>query len=137
MTPKQQRFVDEYLIELNATAAARRAGYKHPNKQGPALLVNLGIKAAIFERQAEDRERCEITKDSVTEMLREDRQLAKDCRQAGAAVSASMGIAKLHGLIRDKREITTPRVSREENIVRIDELLDRLGLHLATAKGHA
>ena len=31
MTPKQQRFVDEYLIDLNATQAAIRAGYKHPD----------------------------------------------------------------------------------------------------------
>lgn len=47
LSDKQQRFVDEYLDCLNATEAARRAGYKHPNKQGPALLVNLGIAAHV------------------------------------------------------------------------------------------
>lgn len=31
LTPKQKRFVAEYLVDLNATAAAKRAGYKDPN----------------------------------------------------------------------------------------------------------
>jgi phage terminase small subunit len=40
LTPKQTRFVEEYLIDLNATAAAIRAGYsaKTANQQGPRLL---------------------------------------------------------------------------------------------------
>lgn len=50
MNRKQQVFVNEYLQCWNATEAARRAGYKHPNKQGPALLVNLGIAAEIRAR---------------------------------------------------------------------------------------
>lgn len=47
LTPKQERFVDEYLIDLNATQAAVRAGYANPNKQGPRLLVNDGVALAI------------------------------------------------------------------------------------------
>lgn len=51
LTPKQQLFVDHYFTcGLNATEAARRAGYAHANKQGPALLVNLGIRAEIDRR---------------------------------------------------------------------------------------
>lgn len=42
-------FVAAYLgpARLNATDAARRVGYAHPNKQGPKLLVNVGIQAEI------------------------------------------------------------------------------------------
>ena len=47
LTRKQRIFVLAYLEELNATDAARRAGYAHPNTQGPRLLVNVSISAAI------------------------------------------------------------------------------------------
>lgn len=54
LTDKQRAFIDFYFVcGFNATEAARRAGYAHPNKQGPALLVNLGIRAEISRRFAE------------------------------------------------------------------------------------
>lgn len=55
LTARQQAFVAAYIGEAryNATKAARIAGYSHPNKQGPALLVNLGIREAIDAHLAE------------------------------------------------------------------------------------
>ena len=50
MNNKQCVFIEEYLTCWNATEAARRAGYKHPNQQGPRLLVDVGIQAKIQER---------------------------------------------------------------------------------------
>lgn len=49
LKPRQQRFVDEYLKDLNATQAAIRAGYSARNADvtGPALLGNLGVSRAI------------------------------------------------------------------------------------------
>lgn len=49
LTPKQQRFVEEYLKDLNATQAAIRAGYsaKTAVQQGPRLLTFVGVAAAI------------------------------------------------------------------------------------------
>ncbi|WIA54327.1 terminase small subunit [Sphingobium sp. WTD-1] len=54
MTPKQQRFVDEYLIDLNATQAAIRAGYsaKTANEQGARLLANVSVRNAVSEAKA-------------------------------------------------------------------------------------
>ena len=51
LTPKQARFVVEYLRDLNATAAAMRAGYseKTANRPGPRLLDNPAVAAAIDE----------------------------------------------------------------------------------------
>lgn len=69
LTPKQAAFVAEYLVDLNATAAAERAGYKNPNKQGPRLLVNVGIANAIGEAQAARAQRTEITQDRVLKEL--------------------------------------------------------------------
>ena len=47
---KQRVFIEEYLQCWNATEAARRAEYAHPNKQGPRLLVNIGIQEEIQKR---------------------------------------------------------------------------------------
>lgn len=53
LTPKQQRFVEEYLVDCNATQAAIRAGYsrKTANEQAARLLVNVSIKEAIALKQ--------------------------------------------------------------------------------------
>ena len=67
LTPKQQRFVEEYLIDLNATQAAIRAGYseKTANEQGSRLLANVSISEAIAEAKNKRAERTEITQDYV------------------------------------------------------------------------
>lgn len=53
LTDKELAFVEHYLTCWNATEAARRAEYKHPNKLGPRQLVKVGIQAKIQERLAE------------------------------------------------------------------------------------
>lgn len=67
LTPKQQRFVDEYLVDLNASAAARRAGYsaRTAEWQGPQLLGKTHVAAAIAERQKDLQRRVEITQERV------------------------------------------------------------------------
>ena len=70
LTDKQKRFVDEYMVDLNATAAARRAGYKDPNI-GRQLITKNNVSAEIQKRQAKLRGRLEITQDRVvTELAR-------------------------------------------------------------------
>lgn len=50
LTRKRQVFVCEYLACWNATEAARRAGYAHPNMAGPRLLVNDSVSQKIKAR---------------------------------------------------------------------------------------
>jgi phage terminase small subunit len=50
LTPKEEAFVNEYLRTWNATEAAKRVGYKHPNKVGPRKLVEVGIAEEIKKR---------------------------------------------------------------------------------------
>lgn len=64
LTDKQERFVKEYLVDLNATAAARRAGYKDPNK-GRQLVTKSNVAAAIQEEKDKRATRTEITQDRV------------------------------------------------------------------------
>ena len=67
LTPKQQRFVDEYLIDLNATQAAIRAGYSVNTAavQGYEHLQKPHIQSAIAAARARQQERTEITADRV------------------------------------------------------------------------
>lgn len=64
---KQRRFVDEYLIDLNATQAAIRAGYSQRTGRdiGCENLAKPNIAAAIQERMQARSERTEITQDRV------------------------------------------------------------------------
>lgn len=67
LTPKQLRFVKEYMIDLNGTQAAIRAGYsaKTANEQAAQLLAKLSIQAAISAEREKQQERTEITADRV------------------------------------------------------------------------
>lgn len=62
LPPKQQRFVEEYLIDLNATQAAIRAGYsaRTAEQQGPRLLGNIRVAEALREAQAARSEKTRI-----------------------------------------------------------------------------
>lgn len=73
LTAKQQRFVEEYLIDLNATQAAIRAGYseKTANEQGARLLANVSVRDAIDGAKVKRSNKLEITAERVlTEMAR-------------------------------------------------------------------
>lgn len=71
LTARQQRFVDEYLIDLNATQAAIRAGYsqKTARQIGNRMLTNVDIQAATSKRMGERSSRVEITQDMVLKEL--------------------------------------------------------------------
>jgi phage terminase small subunit len=74
LTDKQAQFVREYLIDLNASQAAVRAGYKgDPNTVGPRLLANVGIRSHVEAAMAKRGERTEVTADRV---IREIARLA-------------------------------------------------------------
>lgn len=72
LTPKQERFVAEYLIDLNATQAAIRAGYSEhsANVNGPRLLVNAGVAAAIEAGRGKQLAKAELTGQMVVDRLR-------------------------------------------------------------------
>jgi phage terminase small subunit len=71
MTPKQKRFVAEYLIDLNAAAAAVRAGYsaRTAKEQASRLLTNVNVAAAIDEGLKERFKHLEIKADRVLQEI--------------------------------------------------------------------
>ncbi|MEL7445085.1 MAG: terminase small subunit [Pseudomonadota bacterium] len=69
LTPKQKRFVEEYLVDLNATQAAIRSGYSQKTARaiGQENLTKPDISDAIAEAEAARSERTQITADRVLE----------------------------------------------------------------------
>lgn len=73
MTPKQKRFVDEYMVDLNATAAAIRAGYSENSARisGSENLASPKVAAEIAKRQQK------VAEDTDTSIERVIRKLSK------------------------------------------------------------
>ena len=80
LTAKQQRFVDEYAVDLNATQAAIRAGYskKTAGQMGAENLKKPVIAAALYLRLSERRRETELSETWVLERLQE---IAERCLQ--------------------------------------------------------
>ena len=72
MTPKQERFVTEYLVDLNATQAALRAGYspRTAPQQGSRLLKNVDVQAVIATQQSQKLQAVEVRIEDVLRDLK-------------------------------------------------------------------
>lgn len=90
LTAKQARFVEEYLIDLNATQAAIRAGYSErtANEQASRLLANAKVSAAVARAQAERSDRTGVTLDYVLSRLAVEAEREGEGASHAARVSA-------------------------------------------------
>ena len=107
MTPRQQRFVYEYLLDLNATQAAVRAGYsaRTAEQQGPPrLLGNVEIVEAVKAAQQSRSDRVQITQDDVLRGLRREATLTGNGSSHAARVSAWGLIGKHLGMFVERRQ---------------------------------
>ncbi len=139
MTPRQELFVKEYLVDLNATKAAVRAGYsaKTAEQQGPRLLGNVGVAVAIKKALEARAERVEVKSDDV---LRELLRLARV--DLGDAFDDKGKLKALHEMSVDvRRAISGIKVTTEgrgddaEEVLEVKfwpkvQALELLGKHL-------
>lgn len=90
MTPKQVRFVQEYLIDSNATQAAIRAGYskKTAHVIGHENLNKPEISEALKKAQTKIAERCELSAEKVLRDLEEARVGARSAEQFSSVIRA-------------------------------------------------
>lgn len=95
LTPKQQRFVDEYLRDLNATQAAIRAGYSARSAEvtSSRLLGNPKIREAIQIGMEAQKARTQIDADWITNRLRKEAEYSG----FGASHSARVKAIELLG----------------------------------------
>ena len=105
MTDKQQRFVEEYLVDLNATQAAIRAGYseKTARKIGHENVTKPDIQAAIAKARGKQTERTNITADMVLEGLL--RETCSDDARPSDRISAWSWLGKYKALFTDKHVV--------------------------------
>lgn len=83
LTPKQARFTDEYLVDLNATQAAIRAGYavSRAHVTGSELVSNSRVSCAIAARRAELSEMTQLTQEWVLNGLKDITEKCKADRK--------------------------------------------------------
>ena len=104
LTPKQDAFCWAYIETGNASEAYRRSyDFKASkpatiNRSAKALLDNPKIAARIADLRGASCNRHRITVDGLVKELEADRALARANNQASAAISATVNIARLHGL---------------------------------------
>ena len=110
LTPKQEAFCYGYIETGNASGAYRAAYNAEKMKpesvavQAAKMLVSPKIALKIDALRAELRQRHEITVDDLVAELEEARKMAFETEKAAAAVQATMGKAKLLGLVVEKQE---------------------------------
>lgn len=102
LTPKQQRFVDEYLVDSNATKAMIRAGYseKWAASNVDKILKNTDVKGAVQERMKELQKPTIATAEEVLEYLTgclRDGELPPQYRQKAAEL-----LGKRYGLYTER-----------------------------------
>ena len=125
LTAKQKRFVAEYLIDLNATQAAIRAGYaeKSASVEGARLLANAKVAVAVAAAQAERSERTEITQDYVLALIVDT---AERCKMASdynpnAVLKGAELLGRHLAMFTDKKTVT------HHDGDRLDAVLERMG----------
>lgn len=111
LTAKQEAFCLAYVETGNASEAYRRA-YDVGDDTKPetvwrkasALATDGKVSARVAELKAQAAQRLFVTIESLTTELDEARKVAKETFNPAAMTAATMGKAKLHGLLVDKQE---------------------------------
>jgi phage terminase small subunit len=119
LEPRQERFVQEYLIDLNATQAAIRAGYseKTASSQGQRLLTNVEVRnlidAALAERE-------------VRSSVKADRVLAELARLGLSNIADYITVQEDGSAVVDLSRATREQLAAVQEIT-VDELTDGKG----------
>jgi phage terminase small subunit len=146
-----ERFCQEYLVDLNATAAYQRAYPKATRKSartaGPRLLANVGISDRVAALQEKRSERVEITQDYVLTWLRKNLKRAMQAEPvldrdgnetgeyvyAGAVANGALALLGKHiGMFSEKHEhtgkdggpIEYQNLTAVERATRVQRILD-------------
>ena len=124
LTPKQEAFAMAYVECGNASKAYKAAYDVNENTTDNSISVeasklknNPKITLRILELQELAQERHLITVDSLTKELEQARLTASEAGQASPMVAATMAKAKLHGLLTDKAEISSPDESMKPRTI--------------------
>ncbi len=116
---KHELFAQGLAKGKSQTEAYAKAGYAPSEQHASRLARNGKVQARVAELRERAAARVEVTVQSVAQQLLEDRALAHTAQQAGAAVSASMALAKLFGLVVEKTEAKVEVTDARERLARL------------------
>jgi galactose-1-phosphate uridylyltransferase len=103
--PKHELFAQEIAKGETQVEAYAKAGYAPNRSHAARLVANGNIANRVAELKNKAAERTVVTVESILRDLEEDRKFARKNGSASAAVTATMGRAKVAGLIIDKAEV--------------------------------
>lgn len=135
MTPKQEAFCQAFIETGNASEAYRRsydAANMKPetiNVEASKMLSDPKISTRIDGLRNDHADRHKCTVDDLIAQLDDDRTFARDLKAPAAAITASMGKAKLLGFLTDKIEHSgklPSDMSADERAVRLASLMATL-----------
>ena len=99
LTARQARFVDEYVICMNATEAARRAGYSPKTARviGQENLLKPAVKKALEARQEAFRAQLGVTRQDIVAGILNAIQMGREQRNPAVMIQGCVQLAKLLG----------------------------------------
>lgn len=103
---RHEKFAQALAKGLSQDAAYAEAGFKPHRQNASRLMTNDDVRRRVEELQFKAVKKTEITVDSLAQELEEARALALKEKQSSAAVSATMGKAKLFGLGVENRRLS-------------------------------
>lgn len=104
--PRHERFAQAIAKGMTAEASYADAGFKANRGNAATLKAKQSILDRVAEIQAKVAKKVEVTVESLAAELDEARLMALGEKQSSAAVSATMGKAKLFGLGIENRKLT-------------------------------
>lgn len=149
LTEKQQRFIEEYLVDLNAKQAAIRAGYSEKGAEvtGSKLLANPKVSAAVSTARDQQSQRTLIEADRVikelavtalsdlgevmdfsgdTLRMRPASQIPENARRAISSIKVKR---RIEGEGEDAREVEVIEFRMYDKLSALDKLAKHLGLY--------
>jgi len=124
LNPQQRKFVDNIILGMLQSQAARNAGYKFPYKEARRLMRDEKVMAAIKEEQAKHEKVADISRKKVMDGLLETVQIAKDSQEPMAMVGAWREIARICGYYAPEKKQIDISVNGQVHISRLENMSD-------------
>ncbi|VTS03336.1 terminase small subunit [Tuwongella immobilis] len=141
LSPLQERFCLEYLVDLNASAAARRAGYSHrtAGQQGERLLKKVEIQNRIRELNAARSQRTEISADRVlaelgriafldVRKLFTDNGTLRPLPELDEDTARAVSSVDIHEEVSEESHAIIKKIRTWDKVAALDKLARHLGL---------
>jgi phage terminase small subunit len=137
MTPRQNAFAAEYVVDHNGAAAAVRAGYsrKAAKQTASELLTNPNVRALVAQHEAAAAGRLGVTKERVIQELEAAIEVARLQGNPGAMIQGWTQIAKMCGYFAPEQRKVEVSVDARDFASQVREMSESELLELSAGSG--